>query len=367
MTSVLFICHSLNLREAIFFYFIGGSIKTDNYFLKSIPKTLKVLMGFRVPLRVTQYITYRCNLSCRYCARHKSGGMELTTDEVKSLMAAFRKAGTLFWGFNGGEALVRDDIGDLVDFGKRIGLFVSIATNGTLLVTRYREIRKADVVNISFEGPKYIHDELRPRSYDLLCEGVKALSMEGTKFTFTSSVNNRNMDSLGFILDFAEKYQTKAVFQPIRVQKEDEAAKSRAYFPTPDRMRKAIDYLLMEKSRGRPVATSTEFLRQIRASWPDGQPAMRCWAGRLYCSITPEGVVTACCDTLDGPRRSGATWSPEVAVKDFFSLPDFRCSTCYASIPLEANIALSMCLKNPLSAIRQVASFLPRKCWSSRG
>ena len=62
--------------------FIGGSIKTNNYFLKSIPKTLKAIIGYRVPLRVTQYITYQCNLSCRYCARHKSGGRELSTEEV---------------------------------------------------------------------------------------------------------------------------------------------------------------------------------------------------------------------------------------------------------------------------------------------
>jgi len=88
-------------------------VKTNNFFLKSIPRTLKVLLGAKVPLRVTQYITDRCNLDCLYCRRHESGGQELTTNEVKSLMASFRKAGTLFLAFNGGEALIRDDIGDL--------------------------------------------------------------------------------------------------------------------------------------------------------------------------------------------------------------------------------------------------------------
>ncbi len=82
-------------------------MKINNFFFKAMPGTLKVILGSRVPLRVTQYITYRCNLDCLYCARHKSGEPELTTDEVKSLMTSFRKAGALFWGFNGGEALVR--------------------------------------------------------------------------------------------------------------------------------------------------------------------------------------------------------------------------------------------------------------------
>jgi MoaA/NifB/PqqE/SkfB family radical SAM enzyme len=339
----------------------------NNYFLRSIPKTLKAIIGFRVPLRVTQYITYRCNLNCRYCARHEARGMELSTEEVKSLMAAFRKAGTLFWGFNGGEPLIRDDIGDLIDFGKRIGLFTSITTNGTLLMSRYGEIRNVDVVNISFEGRKDIHDELRPRSYDQLCEGVTALSKEGMNFTFSACINNLNADSLGFILDFAEKYKTKAFFQPIRVQNEDEAAKSRGFFPTQDKMRKAINYLLSEKGKGRPVATSESFLQQIKASWPDAQASTRCWAGRLFCSITPEGVVTACCDTLNESRKRATAWSPQEAVRDFFHLPVYRCATCYAAIPREANIALSMCLKNPVSSVRQVASFLPRRHWRSRG
>lgn len=338
-------------------------MKTDNFFLKAIPATLRVILGARVPLRVTQYITYRCNLDCLYCARHRSGEQELTTDEVKSLMAAFRKAGALFWGFNGGEALVREDIGELIDFGKRLGLFVSVATNGTLLTKRYREIRNADLINISLDGPKEIQDEMRPLSYDLIREGVETLAANRIKFTFLTLISERNIDSLGFILSFAERYQTKAFFQPIRVQKEDTSSRSCAYFPTPDRMRKAMDYLLLEKSRGRPVAASANFLRQIRESWPDRRPDMRCWAGKLFCSITPRGAVTACCDTLETARRTENVRPPEEVVEDYYQLPDFRCSTCYASIPLEANIALSLCLKNPVTAIRQVASLFPRRYW----
>jgi MoaA/NifB/PqqE/SkfB family radical SAM enzyme len=341
-------------------------MKTNNFFLKSIPRTLKVILGAKVPLRVTQYITERCNLDCLYCSRHESGGQELATDEVKSLMASFRKAGTLFWAFNGGEALMRDDIGDLVNFAKNLGLFVNISTNGTLLARNYREIRNADLINITLEGPKEIHDEMRSRSYDMMCKGVEALARNGIRFTFTTQINNRNIDSLGFILNFAERYQTKVVFQPIRIQKEDGEAKSRALFPTREKMQQTMDYLLLEKTKGRHVASSANFLRQIKASWPTGRPDMNCWAGKLYCSITPEGAVTACCDTLQAARKEGNGRQPKNAVEDFYLLPAFQCSTCYASTPLEANIAMSTCLKSPLSAIRQVKSFLPRSFWNAR-
>ena len=187
---------------------------------------MKAILGAKIPLRVTQYITERCNLDCLYCARHESGSQELTTDEVKSLMSSFRRSGTLFWAFNGGEALVRDDIGDLVNFAKRLGMFVNLSTNGTLIPRKFLEIRNADLINITLEGPKEIHDEMRSGSYNRMCEGVEVLAKNGIRVTFTTPINNRNMDHLGFTLDFAARFQTKVAFQPIRIQKEDGEAKS---------------------------------------------------------------------------------------------------------------------------------------------
>jgi MoaA/NifB/PqqE/SkfB family radical SAM enzyme len=341
-------------------------VRVDSFFLKSIPRTLKVLLGSRIPLRVAQFITYRCNLDCLYCARHASDARELETNQIKSLMSCFRKAGTLFWGFNGGEALVRDDIGELINYGKSLGMFVNVSTNGTLLARKCSEIRNADMVNVSLEGPKAVHDHMRSGSFDRMCEGIEAMRLEGIKFTFITCINSRNLDSLGFVLEFAEKHKTKAVFQPIRVQKEDIKAKSRDFFPARDRMREGIDYLLQEKRRGRPVGSSADYLRQVRISWPDGCPEMRCWAGRLYCSIAPEGTVTSCCDTLGEARKCEIWQPPEKVVEDFFRLPTFRCATCFAAMPLEANLAVSAGLKNPLSAARRVAAFFPRDFWRSQ-
>jgi|GEM_PF-665790 len=344
---------------------LRAAVEINNFILKSLPPTLKVLLGARIPLRVTQYITERCNLDCLYCGRHEEGGPELTTNEVKILMSSFRKAGTLFWAFNGGEPLMRDDIGDLVNFAKSLGMFVNIATNGTLLPRKYRELRNADLINISIEGPKELHDAMRSRSYDLMVKGIMALAGEGIRFSFTAQINNRNIDSLGFLLDFAEKYKTKVAFQPVRVQKEDREGKARAFFPTPEKMQAALDYLIREKAKGRQVSNSMAFMRQIRKSWPDRRPNMSCWAGRIYCSITPEGAATACCDTLQDTHKDASCGRIQNALKGFYLLPDFHCSTCYAMTPLEANLAMTMAFRSPWSALRQVQSFLPRHFWNA--
>jgi len=274
-------------------------------------------------------------------------------------MGSFRKAGCLFWAFNGGEALMRDDIGDLTRFAKSLGMFVSITTNGVLIPQKVQEIRRADLINISLEGPKEIHDAMRSNSYDRMCKGIEALAENGIRFSFSVQINKQNIDALGFVLDFAEKYKTKVAFQPVRIQKEDTGAKARDYFPTRERMQEALDFLLLEKSRGRSVANSVSFFQQIRDSWPSGRPEMDCWAGRIYCAITSEGAVTACCDTLAEARACGHHPSAGDAVDSFYRMPAFNCATCYAAIPLEANIAMSTCLKNPLAAFSQIKSFLP--------
>jgi MoaA/NifB/PqqE/SkfB family radical SAM enzyme len=348
-----------------YFSNVKGAVMTYNYFLKSIPATLKVILGTRVPLRVTQYITERCNLDCHYCARHEYNGHELATNEIKSMMSLFRKAGTLFWAFNGGEALIRDDIGELVNFAKSLGMFVNISTNGTLIARKYSDIRNADLINITLEGSREIHDEMRSGSYDRMCAGIEVLNKNDIRFTFTTPINNRNIDCLGVVLDFAEKYKTKVVFQPIRLQKEDAGAKSKAFFPMREQMQQAMDYLLQEKAKGRPVANSANFLKQIKMSWPTGRPHAHCWAGKMYCSVTTSGAVTGCCDTLK-TARSENEWLPEDPVKEFYLLPPFQCATCFSATSLEANIAMSICLKNPLTAIRQVVSFLPIPYWNTR-
>jgi pyrroloquinoline quinone biosynthesis protein E len=328
--------------------------------LRSALPVLKVLLGARIPLRIIQYITMRCNLDCRYCARHEVSGRELTTAEVKALMFSFRRAGTLFWGFNGGEPLLREDIGELIDHAKTLGLFVNIATNGILIPARRRAVGRADLVNLSLEGPKDVHDSLRSRSFDQLQAAIRMLQEDGVKFSFLTVINRTNIDVLEDILTFAEENRSSVAFQPVRLQKEDRTGKSPGYFPTREEMGRAADFLLAAKRKGRPVASSARFLQEIKATWPDDPPRKNCWAGRVFCSLAPNGVITACCDTLVLARKKDTTATPDHPVDEFLRLPNYRCGTCFSAFPLETNLAMSMGRRNPLGLLQENLSSLLR-------
>ncbi len=329
--------------------------------LKSLPGLAKVCLGSKVPLRVSQCITYRCNLNCNYCSRNTRTESELPTGQVMDIMRSFRKRGALYWSLNGGEPLMRDDIGKLVDHARDLGMYLTIATNGTMVKSRIEEIKRADLVNISIDGTREIQDQMRSGSFERIIEGLDALAGKSIATTFTTVIGKHSCHSTDSVLDLAEEYHARVFFQPVRVQKEDIQGKSMAYFPSKNEMEEALEHIIAEKRKGRPVASSVKYLELMKRCWPDTMPDVKCWAGRIYCFITPEGYVTACCDTMASARET-----PECDIKihgagAFQNIPRFNCATCYSSIPSEVNLMMNTLFRNPLELIGQLMSFFIRR------
>ena len=317
----------------------------------AVPSVIKAMAGRPVPLRVTHCITYRCNLDCAYCSRHDIPGKELSTGDIRRLLGLFRCAGTRFWSFNGGEALLREDLGELLRAGKDLGITMSFATNGVLIPERIDEIGDAEMVSVSIDGPRDVQDAARSSSYDAVIKGLDAMAARDIRFNLFSVIGSHNVDCLDRVLDLAEHYGAGAFFQPVRIQKEDDAGNARSYFPEVSRMRRAMTYLAGEKRRGRPVASSCEYLESIRESWPERMPPVRCYGGRLFCFITPDGFVTQCCDTLASATANEKCNLITSGMAALESIPPLKCATCYSSLPLEANLFFSSLRRNPLGAV----------------
>ncbi len=329
-----------------------------NTLARSIPSVLKGLAGHPVPLRVTHCITYRCNLECAYCSRHDIPEIELSTEAIKRLMRALKLAGTRFWSFNGGEALLREDLGTLLAYGKSTGMIMSFATNGVLVAERADEIGDAALVSVSLDGPRHVQDEVRSSSYDAVIEGLEAMAARDIRFSLFAVVGSHNIGALDEVIDLAEAFHTAVFFQPVRIQSEDTDEKSRRYFPEAGQMKDAMAHLIDEKKRGRPVASSYGYLETIGKCWPCGMPDVQCFGGKLFCFITPEGFVTQCCDTLRAAPAAPECDLTQYGTNAIGNIPPCRCTTCYSSLPLEANLLFTASRRNPLSAAGKVLSGL---------
>ena len=117
------------------------------------------------PLIANYLITSRCNLSCGVCFNQDNplpAGQELGYDEVVELLKTLAggKCGLFL---SGGEPLLRDDIVEIVEEGKRLGLTMGMVTNGLLLdESRIGRLVRAgiDVLIFSFHGLGTTHDRL---------------------------------------------------------------------------------------------------------------------------------------------------------------------------------------------------------------
>lgn len=89
--------------------------------------------SLRRPVSVTFIITYACNIVCEHCDLCRFRELELSTAEVKSMLAEISSLGVRSLSFEGGEPLLRPDIGELISFTRDCGMRPALVTNGTLV------------------------------------------------------------------------------------------------------------------------------------------------------------------------------------------------------------------------------------------
>lgn len=132
----------------------------------------------QAPRNVYWEMTQACDLACRHCradARSERDPNELTTEEARSLMADVKSMGSMMI-LTGGDPMKRDDLFDLMEYGRSLGLPLAITPSTTPTLTREVVARFAELgvsaMGVSLDGPTpEVHDAFRN------VEGTFACSM----------------------------------------------------------------------------------------------------------------------------------------------------------------------------------------------
>ena len=97
-------------------------------------------------------VTRKCNYQCLSCNVWKEQDpRELTTDQIKKGLDILKDLGIVELVISGGDPLLRDDIGEIVDYASK--LFVTtVYDNGSLALQKIDVLRKADFVAISIDS-----------------------------------------------------------------------------------------------------------------------------------------------------------------------------------------------------------------------
>jgi radical SAM protein with 4Fe4S-binding SPASM domain len=303
--------------------------------------------GVRVPLtpagpfEVVWNVTYQCNLKCKHC--YENAGRkrpELSTDEAKHALDVLSKMsgiGLPALSFSGGEPLARKDFFELATYAKkRIG-YVSMASNGTLVThDNARSIKDAgvDYVEISIDGATQgVHDAFRgiPGAFDRALEGVKNSLEEGIDTCIATVLHRDNVNELDKLIGLSKQLDVRFMhFNYIPTGR----AKAHVELDlTPDERYHVLEtlgkeilglHLQRKKEEGEygksnvkvdrffstcpQYASVTKELSQtcgerfmVEAHYAAKKGVENvanflggCGAGRLYCSIEPNGDVKPC-------------------------------------------------------------------------
>lgn len=193
---------------------------------KRIPRRIKELAPdslvyfiskryLKPPVKVCFQLTTRCNLRCKMCDIYTRKSSELSLQEIAELFKDLKSVGCEAVDLTGGEPLLRKDVPQIIQAGKRVGLEMNLYTNGYLLDReRLKRIVEAgiDAVGISVDGIGDTHDEIRGvegvykgvvNAFELLNEYPSLKKMIATV------VMESNMQELPQLFELADKYNAE--------------------------------------------------------------------------------------------------------------------------------------------------------------
>ena len=176
-------------------------------------------MALCAPFLVVWDFTHKCNLRCKHCYSN-SGEIgkeyeELSTEQAFAVVDQLAAAHVTALAFSGGEPLARDDFFEVARYAADRGLYISLATNGTLLTKEnVQKLKSAKVnyVDISIDGASAkTHDEFRgvEGAFERAIVGLKNCVDADICTCIATTVGKNNVAELPGIIDLAERYKVE--------------------------------------------------------------------------------------------------------------------------------------------------------------
>lgn len=154
----------------------------------------------------------RCNLTCKHCysiSADKDFAGELSTDEVFAVMDDLKAFRVPVLILSGGEPLMRPDIFEIGRRAKKMGFYVGLSSNGTL-ITRDNIDELADVgfdyVGVSLDGIEATHDHFRRKAgaFRESLQGIRLCGEAGIKAGVRFTLTQDNAHDLPALLQLTE-------------------------------------------------------------------------------------------------------------------------------------------------------------------
>lgn len=243
-----------------------------------------------------------CNAGCLYCNSPHREDPQLSTAEHLRLLREFAALGTVRVKFLGGEPLLREDVGTLVQETRRLGMRAAMVTNGFLVPDRLDVITQLSELVISIDGDQAAHDRQRGHgTWARVMRAIDTCVREDVEFFLSAVVTAESADQIPWLIDLARRLGVMVNFQLPQTNLEMYGARATQMAPSAERSREIVREIIAAKEAGAPVLFTTRSYRTT-LDWADyklerlvrpGEPTP-CSAGTSFLQVEPNGDVYPC-------------------------------------------------------------------------
>ncbi|GAB4353635.1 MAG: radical SAM protein [Candidatus Abyssubacteria bacterium] len=307
----------------------------------------------RIPVKVAFQLTKHCNMRCNYCytdfAAYKKLG-ERSTRETFEVIDELYAMGTRWLWFLGGEPMMRDDFGEIIEYSQRKGIFCDMNSNGTLINEKNVDfVKKLDAVCISIDGDEASNDYYRGKgSYKKAMAAVKLLRSHDVPVRLHAILTRKTAESLQNMAVTAKELGVGFNYCEVLLSSPD----AEDHVLSQDETRAFYERYRALKTKGYPVLHSERAIDYIM-KWPkqDGRVMYKeevskynrdlfvpCLAGDLHCFFDLDGSFYACNGTWNDGLNAN-----EVGMKKAWDyLAGKKCISCKCIGIVQTNLLFGL-------------------------
>jgi MoaA/NifB/PqqE/SkfB family radical SAM enzyme len=298
------------------------------------------------PCFISHLITTRCFAKCPTCLWRGDAPEERDTAKIIDFYRQAKNLGFVSTTFWGGEPLLRQDIFEILEACRNLGLVTGLITNGHLLPKHHERLaRLLDFLIVSVDIPNAEHDQLRgvPHLFDNLQTGLRLVRAENPRLkVFVNSVISRlNSTHVDDLVRFAEDHGTSITFESVNQGAAEFPRKEGAAvvdLRLPRDAERAVFGRLRQLKKRHPVINNSDTYLKLIAQGP---VRYRCRVPRLCIRVEPDGSVSNCED-----RACSVGNVYRQKLRDVVSGPQIKrlqkwadsCSTCRDSGAIESSL-----------------------------
>jgi radical SAM protein with 4Fe4S-binding SPASM domain len=270
-----------------------------------------------------------------------SGKKELSTQEVRSVFDQLVEAGCLHVTLTGGEPLMRKDIITLIDYARRIGLFIRLFTNATLITPPIADkLKELQLISLEIS----LHSLKRERfdwftqvagSYDRTMKALNLFKERMIKIALKINITRANLDEIGELKEFVEYLGAAPEWATVLMPRQDGSKDNITLRLEPESVVNFDAMLFPDLTRD--VDPSLDAIPKSdnnpRGRWIRGR-LFQCGAGKKGLAISPYGELKLCLElpaagysVLNGGLKEGWKMLGD-CVRSFKPNPDNKCFDC---------------------------------------